>query len=149
MQKSKDHINHEPVSEELHLEEVADIPEKVSMERSIEGNDAPETASFPDHDFEGGEELGDIKLNVTESRPVIDDFAGVAKKGRRGVAYEVPDISSLASEVDVLTRVSKPDAGTIGAKKKVAAVPPETTRPLPAPEYPKKSVVPAEKKDIG
>ncbi len=149
MQKSKDHINHEPVSEELHLEEVADIPEKVSMERSIEGSDAPETAAFPDHDFEGGEELGDIKLNVTESRPVIDDFAGAAKKGRRGVAREVPDISSLASEVDVLTRVSKPDAGTIVAKKEVAAVSPETTRAIPAPEYQKKSVVPAEKKDIG
>ncbi len=134
MQKSKDPINTEPVSDEFLLEEVADIPEKVSLEKRIDSEGEPETNAMPDADFEGGEELGDIKLSVTESRPVIDEYAGPGGNTLKQRPYAVSDVSSLASEVDILTRVSKMEKGPVGAKVEKLADSPNAVRLKPAAE---------------
>ncbi len=148
MQKSENHIKHEPVFDELHLEEVADIPERVSLERSIEGDGMPEAADLMDGDLRDGEELADIRLAVTESRPVIDDYAGSGKESPRKGDSGVIDVSSLASEVDILTRVSKPDRGAVGAGAEKPADKSADTRLKPEVEPRMPSVSPAEKKDV-
>lgn len=149
MQKSENHIKHEPVFDELHLEEVADIPERVSLERSIEGDGMPEAADLMDGDLRDGEELADIRLAVTESRPVIDDYAGSGKESPRKGDSGVINVSSLASEVDILTRVSKPDRGAVGAGAEKPADKSADTRLKPEVESRMPSVSPAQKKDFG
>ena len=107
MQKKTEHIEADPDIPGLTLEEVADIPETVSLERVIEGENAPERRENPENDMANGEEISDIRHTVTRSVSVVDEFSEATTRGRPMKETRIPDISSLASEVDTFTSVSK------------------------------------------
>jgi len=107
MQKKTEHIEADSDIPGLTLEEVADIPETVSLERVIEGENAPERRENPENDMADGEEIADIRHTVTHSVSVVDEFSEAATRGRPMKETRIPDISSLASEVDTFTNVSR------------------------------------------
>lgn len=106
MQKTNRHIEAETDIQDLNLEEVADIPESISLEKSIEGENAPHRPDNQENDPADGEEMADIRHSMARSVSVEDDFAGRPGHEQRMRPSHVSDISSLASEVDTLTRVS-------------------------------------------
>lgn len=106
MQKSNRYIEAEKDIQDINLEEVADIPESISLEKNIEGDSASETPDNQEIDLADGEEITDISQSMSRSVPVEDDFTDRPTHRRPMQSAHVSDISSLASEVDALTSVS-------------------------------------------
>ncbi len=106
MQKSNRYIEAEKDIQDLDLEEVADIPESIRLEKAIEGDGAPERLDNLENDLTDGEEITDISHSMARSVSVEDDYTERPKHGSPMKPAHVSDISSLASEVDTLTSVS-------------------------------------------